>query len=144
MNSIIDIVKNDDLKELKNNLKFSNVNSKDKDGNSLLHIAVFNNNPDIVRFLVVNASNINSKNEEGNTPLHFSIFWNYIGLFKYLLRNGADYNIVNNDLESAFMLALRLGRQEMIDILLTFDVDLSLTNKFNENCVFYLINQLIH
>ena len=76
MKSIVEIVKSCDLKELKNNLKFSNVNELDKDGNSLLHIAVMNNDHDIVRFLVINWSNLNGKNEDGNTPLHFSILKN--------------------------------------------------------------------
>ena len=138
MKSIVEIVKSGDLKGLRDNLKCSNVNEKDNDGNSFLHIAVMNNDHDIVRFLVINGSDLNGKNEDGNTPLHFSILKNHIGIFKMLLRNGCSINIQNNELESPFMLSIRLGRIDMAKILLTFNVDLTLENIYKENAAFYM------
>ena len=110
MIDLIKIVKNNDIKLLKDNLKFYNINQVDEKKNSLLHIAILNNNPEIVSFLVMNSINLNSQNEAGYTPLHFSILYNHFGMFKLLLSSDADINLVDKNLETPLMLAMRLGR----------------------------------
>ena len=83
---------------LRDNLKFYNINIVDEKNNSLLHIAILNNNPEIVSFLVMNSINLNSQNEAGNTPLHFSILYNHFGIFKLLISQRADINLLDKNL----------------------------------------------
>ena len=95
MIDLIKIVKTNDIKMLRDNLKFYNINIVDEKNNSLLHIAILNNNPEIVSFLVMNSINLNSQNEAGYTPLHFSILYNHFGIFKLLISQRADINLLD-------------------------------------------------
>ena len=137
--NLIEIVINHDLNGLKDNLKFSNINVCDTHKNSLLHLAVFNNDADIANYLILNSIDINRENEDGNTPLHFSILFNRLGIFKHIIKSGADINYQNKALESPLMLALRLGRSTMAKILLELDADTSFENIHGEGYPFYAL-----
>ncbi len=136
---LIKIVKNHDLTGLKENLKFSNINACDENKNSLLHLAIFNNDSDIANYLVLNSIDINRVNEAGNTPLHFSILYNRLAMFKLIIKSGANLNLQNKDLESPIMLAMRLGRELMVRILLEARASTNLKNKLNEGIEFYAL-----
>lgn len=136
---LIEIVKKHDLKELKENLKFSNINECDENKNTLLHLAIFNNDSDIVNYLVLNSIDINRKNEDGNTPLHFSILYNRLGIFKHLIKSKANINQVNNNLESPLMLAARLNRDLMVHILLEAKANTEFKNNLGEGIEFYAL-----
>lgn len=137
--NLLEIVKKHDLKGLKENLKFSNINECDENKNTLLHLAIFNNDSDIVNYLILNSIDINRKNEDGNTPLHFSILYNRLGIFKHLIKSKANINIVNNNLESSLMLAARLGRELMVKILLEAKANIEFKNKLGEGIEFYAL-----
>lgn len=139
MIDLIKIVKNNDIKILKENLKFYNINIVDDKKNSLLHIAILNNNPEIVSFLVMNSINLNSQNEAGYTPLHFSILYNHFGIFKLLISSNADTNLIDNNSETPLMLAMRLGRIDMAKVLLSKPGNLNLVNKQGEGIEFYFL-----
>lgn len=137
--SLIEIVNKHDLKGLKENLKFSNINMCDCHKNSLLQLAIFNGDSEIANYLILNSIDINHINEDGNTPLHFSILYNRLGIFKHLIKSKVNINIVNHNLESPLMLAMRLGRSLMTRILLEANADTTLKNKFEESLPFYAL-----
>ena len=89
---LVEIVKKHDLKGLKENLKFSNINECDGNKNTLLHLAIFNNDSGIVNYLILNSIDIDRMNEDGNTPLHFSILYNRLGIFKHLIKSKVNIN----------------------------------------------------
>ena len=78
-------------------------------------------------------------NEDGNTPLHFSILYNRLGIFKHLIKSKVNINIVNNNLESPLMLAMRLGRELMVKILLEAKANKEFKNKLGEGIEFYAL-----
>lgn len=139
MIDLIKIVKTNDIKMLRDNLKFYNINIVDEKNNSLLHIAILNNNPEIVSFLVMNSINLNSQNEAGYTPLHFSILYNHFGIFKLLISQKADINLLDKNCETPLMLAMRLGRISMAKALLGLSANLDLVNKHGEGIEFYFL-----
>uniref|UniRef100_A0AC35TXH5 FYVE-type domain-containing protein n=1 Tax=Rhabditophanes sp. KR3021 TaxID=114890 RepID=A0AC35TXH5_9BILA len=53
--------------------KGANVNFKDKNGESLLHLAVIKMDLIVMKFLIDNGADINSKNSDSLTPLHLLI-----------------------------------------------------------------------
>lgn len=136
---LVEIVKKHDLKGLKENLKFSNINECDENKNTLLHLAIFNNDSGIVNYLILNSIDIDRMNEDGNTPLHFSILYNRLGIFKHLIKLKVNINIVNNNLESPLMLAMRLGRELMVKILLEAKANKEFKNKLGEGIEFYAL-----
>jgi len=74
------------------------VNTKDKYGQTPLHIAVGRENIEIVKFLVSEGkANVNVKEVDGKTPLHLAATYNdNIEVVKFLIDNGADVNAKNN------------------------------------------------
>lgn len=81
---------------------------KDKEGSTLLHLAVlhnsnlpYSNSPDIrpfVQELLGHEVNIdiNAKDNEGNTPLHIAAEWANANLAQYLINQGANVKAKNN------------------------------------------------
>lgn len=65
-------------------------------GNKVLHIAVYNNNIQMLKNLIKIGVDINAKNSEGNTPLHLAVCdINKIKIVQILLDAGADMSIAN-------------------------------------------------
>uniref|UniRef100_A0AC35U6D1 Arf-GAP with coiled-coil, ANK repeat and PH domain-containing protein 2 n=1 Tax=Rhabditophanes sp. KR3021 TaxID=114890 RepID=A0AC35U6D1_9BILA len=64
-------------------------------GNTLLHIAVKNNNQSIIEFLVLNGAKINSFNEDLDTPLHVAVSVGDPLLVYQLIKRNADKSIKN-------------------------------------------------
>ena len=69
--------------------------SKDKFGNTLLIIAVQNNNKRILKTCLRYGAQINMQNLMGNTALHFATQYGYNDIFEYLIKKGANPNIKN-------------------------------------------------
>ena len=67
-------------------------------GNKVLHIAVYNNNIQMIKNLIKIGIDINATNSEGNTPLHLAVCdIKKIKIVKLLLDNGADISIANHN-----------------------------------------------
>eukprot|EP01132_Coremiostelium_polycephalum_P005348 gene5348-6671_t len=69
--------------------------------------------------------NVNAQNKNGETPLHKAIFNNSVRLMMVdlLLKNGANVNLVNIYQESPLHYAVRLGRDDLVSVLLKASAD---------------------
>ena len=92
-------------------------NIKDSDGNSLLWIAVYNNDKLSVKALVDAGMNVNEKDKIGNTVLWQAVFNNYRDIIKTLVNAGADVNIKNKFGQSPLDLATK-EKKNMVGLLL--------------------------
>ena len=72
------------------------INEKDKEGNSLLHLAVRAGDTDIVKFLVSKGANVNIKDNYGQTPLQIAAHTDNAEIVVQLVSNGAEINIKNS------------------------------------------------
>ena len=61
-----------------------------------MHIAVANDQIDILDLLCQHGCNINQRNERGDTPLHYAAQKSNSGLVLGRLSHGADLSIQNN------------------------------------------------
>jgi len=72
------------------------VNSvEENSGNTLLIVAVQNNNKRILKALLRRGASINHRNRRGNTALHFAFTYGYVQLAAYLMSKGADDSLRN-------------------------------------------------
>lgn len=82
------------------------INSKDADGKTLLHIAAASGDLPAIKYLLTRGAEINIKDNKGRTPLHFAAAGNPASLIphasprttEYLLKQGAnpDSQMLNN------------------------------------------------
>ena len=68
---------------------------KDKDGNSLLNLAVQSNCFQIVNYLLNVGANPNCNNRNNNTPLHFALTFHNFEIADMLIKRGADEKAIN-------------------------------------------------
>lgn len=71
------------------------LNTKDENGNGLLHIACQNNNKRIAKLLLNNRIDVNEQNSRGNTALHFCYQYGFNQLCDFLVAHGGDELIAN-------------------------------------------------
>jgi ankyrin repeat protein len=64
-------------------------------GNTALHFAVYKDNIQMAKRLVLSGANINCQDRYGNTPLHIASGQGQRAMLKFLLCHGADCSIKN-------------------------------------------------
>lgn len=91
-------------KELKNG---ANVNAaSDNDTTALMHAAIFNQNPEVIKTLIDEGADVNAKSKSGSTALmQVALFNQNPELIKILINAGADVNAKNKDGSTALMFA---------------------------------------
>ncbi|KAJ6644845.1 Ankyrin repeat domain-containing protein 50, partial [Pseudolycoriella hygida] len=82
------------------------VNSKDQNGNTLLHLAASAGNCKIMELLLSKGAEINIQNNNKNTPLHQAVDNQNVEAVKLLTRRGASVSIENNQQVTPLKLAL--------------------------------------
>ena len=90
--SIFEASRNGDLEKVKALYTLDNnaINTADSKGFTPLILAVYNNQPTIVAFLLEKESSINAKDASGNTALMGVCFKGYADIAKTLIENGAN------------------------------------------------------
>ena len=103
------------------------LNSSDKDGNTLLHIAGRNN--DIATFLklIENGADMNVANNEGKTPLQYTNKPIRSELIQ-LLDNNADVNLPNIKGKTPLIYAINKCNHRLVKILLDKGADVNIPN----------------
>lgn len=110
----------------------SNINFRDKNGNTFLMRYVGNPNADIdmVSFIIRNGAKVNVANKSKNTPLMAAIYGNNNNIVKLLIDNGADVNICSNS--SITPLKIALTRSMIVSkMLIEAGADIYESNIFN-------------
>ena len=72
-----------------------NPDLSDRDGNSLLSLAVQSNSFQIVNYLINAGASVNSQNKSNNTPLHFALSFHNFEIADMLIKSGANEKIQN-------------------------------------------------
>ena len=78
-------------------LKFKmNTETKDKEGNSFLNLAVQCDCLKVINFLLNHGANVNTQNKKLNAPLHYALSCQNFIISDLLIKSGADENIRNS------------------------------------------------
>ena len=121
-------------KEILHSERIPDINSKFKEGNTVLHIAVSNTKYNMCELLLDLGADIEAQNSKGRTPLHIAVLNSNKALTDLLLSYDADINCVDNKQYTPLFYATILGNKEIIEMLLLHNADISLKNIYNETC----------
>uniref|UniRef100_A0A3B3VP38 Transient receptor potential cation channel, subfamily A, member 1b n=1 Tax=Poecilia latipinna TaxID=48699 RepID=A0A3B3VP38_9TELE len=97
---------------------------KDECGASPLHHAAAGGHVSLIRFItsVIDPQELNSCDDQGNVPLHWAVERNKAESCRALMDLGANPNILNNALLSPLHLAVSLGHNSLLGMLLSYSV----------------------
>lgn len=109
-----------------------NIATTDELGNSLLHIAVYNNNLRLIRKAIELGANVNLLNDERRTPLHIAAGKGHAEAVEILLRNNAIQNIVDCKGEMPIFRALRKERLKAVESFIANFGNVKLVNANSE------------
>jgi ankyrin repeat protein len=101
-------------------------NATDMKGFTPLILAAYNEQPEIVSFLLTNGADINAQDAAGNTALMGVCFKGYKDIARKLLDAGADVNVRNSNGAPALTFAATFGHLQIAEWLLQKGADISL------------------
>jgi ankyrin repeat protein len=109
--TVQDAASDGDLNKLKALLKDNPdlVFSRDKDGDTPLHLAAGNAHLPAVQFLLTDKADVNATNNLGQTPLHLAAANGDTNVTQFLLNHGADVNATNKRGQTPLFYATQFG-----------------------------------
>ncbi|XP_060920300.1 transient receptor potential cation channel subfamily A member 1b [Labrus mixtus] len=123
--NVFELAEKGDLALLENLVRKSPEVLSDKDelGASPLHHAAAGGYVNLIQFIttVMDPQEWNSCDDQGNVPLHWAVEKNKQESCRVLLDLGADPNILNTALLSPLHLAVSLGHNNLVELLLTYN-----------------------
>jgi hypothetical protein len=141
------------------------VNTVDREGNTLLMQAVRRDVPDLVDYLVKRRARLNSRNRNGESalsiaaytgnlravkrlvdvgaevnfygwpPLIYGAFNGHAAVVDYLLKHGAEIDATTANGSTALFFAARYGHLEVIELLLKNKADATIANETGETAI---------
>lgn len=111
----------------------ADINAHDIDDNygSILNMATYRNDLELIKFLVQNGADINSFNSCGSTSIYIASHNGYKDIIEFLIENGADINIPNDSGVLPIQTALGTRHDDIATILLKAGSDLR-TEQYND------------
>lgn len=133
MNQVVEYVINGDLKRLAKEIKSgTDINTCERDGRTLLMIAVSEKKLDLLQYLIKKGADIDRQDDEGNTALHYACNDNNLEAVKILIENKAAVDIKdihgNTPLSNAVYFSNGYG--DVITLLLKHGADKNLKNNY--------------
>ena len=74
----------------------ADVNGKDDDGSTALHISAKENKINFVNMLLSHGADVNVRNNYGTTALHYAIYSSNLEIIEALISHGAYVNVKND------------------------------------------------
>ncbi|XP_024893182.1 ankyrin-1-like, partial [Temnothorax curvispinosus] len=111
--------------------KGANVNAKQKDGTTALHIATQEGHKKVVKVLLKCGAKVDSKMKNDITPLHLGAEKGYREIIETILKFGADINSRDEYGRTALHIASQEGRTEVVATLLEYGSDINITSRNN-------------
>ncbi len=141
------------------------MNSVDRDGNTLLIQGIRRNMPEFVDYLVKNRARLNLRNKNGESalsiaafigqlpqvkllveagaevniygwpPLAYAAYNGHLAVAEYLIKRGADVNGKAANGGTALFFAARFGHQPVVELLLKNNADPTIADDYGETAV---------
>jgi len=99
-------------------LRCFDINAKDKNGMTALHLAAEKNYFEGVKILLQAGASIDILDNENRTPLHRGSFGGNVDIVKELIQKGASLELEDNEGNTALLLTVKNGKEQSIKCLL--------------------------
>lgn len=101
------------MTEALSDAKTFNVNQRNGQGQTPLHLAVKKGKKDIVDVLLQKGADVNAADTEGKTPLHYAVFYGHYEIAKQLLQHHANPSLTDKAGETPLHLYLeKVGNKQ--------------------------------
>lgn len=101
------------------------INQKNKEGMSPLHVAVKENQEQIAQYLMKNNANVDIEDNDGRTPLFYATINNDVEIIKLLINNRTNVNIQDKNKTSPLHLAAKGGDLNVFKELASNNTDIN-------------------
>ncbi|MCP5106099.1 MAG: hypothetical protein GY950_22125, partial [bacterium] len=128
---IHDAAQKGDTVKVKNLLKKNPelLNSKDANGMTPLHFALFTGKKELVDFLIAGGAKVNAADNQGITPLMIAAFFGHKQGAQLLISKGAKLEPAHSNGMTALLFAVSRGRKEVVELLAAKGASLKATDK---------------
>lgn len=108
-----------DIERVKSEIEAGvDINSKNRMGWALLHIAINKKHTDIVKLLMEKGADVNIRDNRGRTPVHLAVETGQKEIVEALIVKGADLNVMDARADNALTLSRKTNNKEITDLLL--------------------------
>jgi|GEM_PF-6819027 len=126
-----------DVEALEEFLGHVNINSKNKQGMTSLHIAALKGKLSAVQFLLQKGAFINDKDNDLLTPLHRAACRGHLPVVQVLIKNKALINCQNKNLFTPLHLACHQGHTDVVTYLIEQGADINIQDYSGAVPLFY-------
>ncbi len=113
------------------------VNARDRDGNTALHLAAKYGHAAIVEFLVSQGADVNAANKYDETPLHWAARNGHAAIVEYLVSKSADVSAVNIYGDTPLHWAADNGNAAIVAFLVSNGADLNASNNNGDTALIW-------
>lgn len=103
----------------------ADVNSKNKEGLTPLHVAAVRGQEAVVKLLIEQDADINTKTEDGQTLLHHVAREGHVNIVKLLIESGSDLSAKDNARRTPLNCAMRWIKHDVAELLVTRGADVN-------------------
>lgn len=105
---------------------FANLDTRDDEGESVLHKAIFQGETEVVRELVNLGVQLNFKGDLGHTPLHVAAIFGHLDVVNILVRGGAEINATDEGNKTALHRAVLANELDIVKCLVEHGAQIDL------------------
>ncbi len=120
-------------------IKKSDLNKKDFQGNTPLHLAIIQNHAEWAGILLERGAKPDEKNDNGNTPLHLAAFFGREEIAAMLLDKVDAVDMANQNLQTPLHYAAVGGSQAIFENLLVKGANADLTDRWENNLFHFAV-----
>ncbi|CDS42216.2 death associated protein kinase 1 [Echinococcus multilocularis] len=112
------------------------LHDRDKDGNSLTHLAALNGNVPLLRFLMKSSEiEIEARNVLDQTPLFFAILASSVETARFFLEAGASFDVADANGETVVHISAKVNNLEITEFVSTVGTNLNCINIMGESAL---------